>query len=241
MLALATWEAVWRYSHAEFGWAFGIGVVGVFAAGLRFRLRGLPDKDEPARLLRVSNIPLLWALVWWFAGVHGLIETRTSETNHLSVHMVVVTLSILLFEICGSALSWTALRRTQVLLPLAMLVAALHLAEQDINPFMGPQLFAWLMAFALGITVLARQERDEMAWRPSWQHAVLFNLALLLLGWELCWRVADAGLENAWQYAAMGGTVALGIAMATFGIVRKLWPFGPHATKIDPVSFSWST
>ena len=232
MLALATWEAAWRYSHEEFGWVFGIGVAGVLAAGLRFRLRGLPDEGESGRLLRVSNIPMLWALVWWFAGVHGLIETRTSEINHLSLHLVVVTLSILLFEICGSALSWAALRRAQVLLPLAMLVAALHLAEQDINPFMGLQFFGWLMAFVLGDAVLARQERDEMAWHPSWQHAVLFNLALLLLGWELCWRAADAGLENAWQYAASGGTIALGIAIATFGIARKLWPFGPHAATI---------
>ena len=232
MLALATWESAWRYSYGEFGWVFGIGVVGVVAAGLRFRLREFATDDEPGRLMRVSNIPLLWALFWWFAGVHGLIETRTSEASHVAVHLVVVTLSILLFEICGSVLTWSALRRTQVLLPLAMLVAALHLANHDINPFMGSQFFAWLMAFVIGAAVLARQERDEMAWRPSWQHAVLFNLALLLVGWELCWRAVDAGLENAWQYAATGGTVALGIAVATFGIVRELWPFGAHATTI---------
>ena len=113
-----------------------------------------------------------------------------------------------------------------------MLVAALHLADHDVNPFMGPQFFAWLIAFVLGDAVLARQERDDMAWRPAWQHAVLFNLALLLLGWELCWRVTDAGLENAWKYAASGGTIALGIAIATIGISGALWPFGPHAATI---------
>ncbi len=232
MLALATWEAAWRYSHEEFGWVFVIGVVGVVAAGLRFRLREFTTEHETGRLLRFSNFPLLWALFWWFAGVHGLIETRTSEANHLAVHLVVVTLSIFLFEICGAVLTWSALRRSQVLLLLGMLVAALHLAAHDINPFKGPQFLAWLIAFVIGGAVLARQERDEMAWRPSGQHTVLFNLALLLLGWDLCWRFADAGFENAWQYAALGGTVAFGIAVATFGIVRKLWPFGPHAATI---------
>lgn len=232
MLALATWEALWRYSHQEFGWAFGIGGIGIITAGLRFRLREYSTAVDSAYWMRLSNIALLWALVWWFAGLHGLIETHTSEVHHLAVHLIVAAFSILLFEICGRMLAWPALRRAQVLLPLVMLVATRHLAEQEINPFMGAQFFGWLLAFVIGEVVLSRQERDGKAWRPAWQHAALFDLALLLLGWELCWQVADAALSNAWQYAVIGGTVALGLAVATFGISSKRWPFGSHAVTI---------
>ena len=232
MLALATWEALWRYSHQDFGWVFGIGGIGIITAGLRFRLREYSTAIDSAYWMRLSNIALLWALVWWFAGLHGLIETHTSEVHHLAVHLIVAAFSILLFEICGRMLAWSALRRAQVLLPLMMLVATLHLAEQEINPFMGAQFFGWLLAFVIAEVVLSRQERDGNAWRPAWQHAALFDLALLLLGWELCWQVADAALSNAWQYAVIGSTLALGLAIATFGIASKVWPFGSHASTI---------
>ena len=232
MLALATWEALWRYSYNEFGWVFAIGVVGIVAAGLRFRLREFSTALETSNLLRLSNIPLLWALVWWFAGLHGLIDARTSPEHHLALHLIAAAVSILLFELAGRLLAWSALRRTQVLLTLAMFIATIDLASHDVNPFMGAQFFAWLAAFVIGAVALARQERDGIAWLPGWQHAALFNLMLLLVAWEICWRADKAGLSDAWQYAGVGLTIALGLAVATFGISRNLWPFGPHAATL---------
>ncbi len=240
MLVLATWEASWRYSREEFGWVFGIGVAGIVAAGLRFRLReystAFSTALETSNLLRSSNIPLVWALAWWFAGLHGLIETRTSPEHHLAVHLIAVAASILLFELAGRMLAWSALRRTQVLLTLAMFVATIDLASRDVNPFKDAQFFAWLTAFVVGDVALSRQERDEKAWLSGWQHAALFNLVLLLVAWEICWRADNTGLSDAWQYAGVGLTIALGLAVATFGISRNHWPFGPHAITLRNVS-----
>ncbi len=236
MLVLATWEVMWRHDQQQFAWVFAIGAFGLIAAALRFRLREFSADVEASSLARLSNIPLLWALVWWFTGLHGMIETRVLSVHHLALHLAAAAFSILVFEIAGRLLAWSALRRTQVLLTLCMLFATVYLADHKVNPFMGAQFFAWLLAFIIGDAVLALQERDNKAWLPQWQHVALFNLVLLLVAWELCWRADDAALSSAWKYAGVGFTIALGLAVATFGISRNRWPFGPHAATFR----SWS-
>ncbi|MBL0124027.1 MAG: DUF2339 domain-containing protein [Betaproteobacteria bacterium] len=231
MVLLATWEALWRYDHREFGWVFAIGVAGLIAAELRFRLREyVPNETKDGvKPLRFSTLPMWWALIWWFAGLHGAIDAHTASMHHLALHLVAAAISILLFEIAGQLQAWTALRRTQLLLTAAMLLGALNLVANGVNPFRDAQFFAWLAAFAIGEFVLSRQERDGMARFASIQHVGLFALALWLVGFEAVWRTDEAGLSLSWQYAGAGLTAALGLAMATFGVVRQIWPFAAHA------------
>ena len=231
MVSLATWEAVWRYDNREFGCVFAIGVAGLFASALRFRLRefALIQAGEGATPLQFSTLPLWWSLIWWFAGLHGGIEAHVASPHHLDLHLTAAALSILLFEVAGQQLAWTALRRTQMLLTALMLAGALHLAGHAINPFRDAQFLAWLTAFAIGDFVLFRQEREDIAVSASVQHVLLFALALWLVGSDTVWRAEDADLSLSWQYAAIGFTVAMGLAMATFGIVRQAWPFSAHA------------
>ena len=231
MMSLATWEAVWRYDNREFGWVFAIGAAGLIASALRFRLREFTQiqAGDGATPLRFSTLPLWWSMIWWFAGLHGGIEAHIAPPHHLAVHLTAAALSILLFEVAGHLLAWTPLRRMQMLLTALMLAAALHLAGHGVNPFRDAQFLAWLMAFAIGDIVLYRQEREDLALSSSVQHVLLFALALWLIGVDAVWRADEADLSLSWQYAGTGLTMALGLAMATLGIVRQAWPFGVHA------------
>jgi uncharacterized membrane protein len=220
---------LWRYDRQEFGWVFAIGLVGLLAAALRYRLREFPGFGDDGRLARLSNIPLIWALVWWFAGIHGAIETHSLPAHHLALHLAAMALSILAFEAVGTVLAWTALRRTQALLTLAMLGATFRLVDQGIGPFINAQFFAWIMAFLIGAVVLARQEREGKSWGTAGQAVVMFNLAVFLVAWDVSWRARDAMLSLAWQYAGVGFTIAMGLALVTFGILREFWPFKTHA------------
>ncbi len=238
MIALATWEAMWRYDHREYVWVWVIGIAGLIASAVRFRLRGQPaaedtglqDAKKTAPPGSLSNLPMWWSLIWWFAGIHGLIETHSASQHHLAWHLAAGALSIILFEFAGSALAWPALRRTQVLLTALMIFAALHLIGHGFNPFHGMQFMAWLLAFVMVDFALARQERDEVAVAPSIQHVLLFAVALWLVGCELLWRTEQAGLSVSWQYAVVGITLAGGMALIAFAVGRSLWPFATHAT-----------
>ncbi len=174
-----------------------------------------------------------WGTCWLFAGIiSGICRQWTAASDRLSATLIFAALVVVIFEWIGARLKWTALRCTQILLTAVMLVSAIYMSDHRMHPFAGVQLFVWLLAFIAGDVVLARQERDASAWRPAWQHVVLFNLALLLVAWEARWRANDLGLSNAWQYAGIGLTIAVGVAVATFAIKRNWWPFGLHATAI---------
>ena len=229
MLALATWEVLWRYWHEQYGGVLAISVAGFIAAALRFRLREFSAARHDESRAQLSQVPLAWALLWWVAGLYGAIGTHARSVHLPALYLSAAALSILVFEVVGRMLAWTALRRTQVLLTLAMLVVAWQLADTNANPLAGAKFFAWLLAFIVSAMVLAMQERDHQGWAAAWQHVVLFNLALALLAWELYWRAGQAALSLAWQYAGVGITIAAGLAVTTIGIGKKVWPFGAHA------------
>ena len=228
MLLLATWEVIWRYDQAEYWSVLVIGGAGLTAAALRFRLREYAPAGDSAAPSQLSSIPLAWALCCWFAGAHGLIDSHSQHLNHLALHLAVMALSVLLFEVAGRMLVWPLLRRTQGLLTLAMLVAAAYSALDGSHPFAAGQFAAWLLGMVVALYVLARQERDNTALVPSLQLVVLFDLAVVLVAWDLRWQADHAALSLAWQYASVGITLALALAVAGAGIVRARWPFATH-------------
>ena len=210
-------------SDRELGYAL-IAAASLLTAWFMHRFEDTISKTEVATQLFV----ITWGCLWWFAALHGIIESHTAQMNHVALHLAVVAFSILIFEMVGKKFVWPALRRTQVLLTLAMLLAAVYLAGHEVYPFMGAQFFAWLLAFVIAGVVLARQERDGNVWEPALQHVVLFNLALLLLTWEVCWRAQDAALADAWRYAGVALIFVLGFTVVTFGIAKNRWPFSTH-------------
>ena len=230
MILLATWEALWRYDRQQFGWVFAIGAAGLAAAALRFRLRGSIELADAGKYSPLTNLPMWWALVWWFAGIHGAIDWQSAPQHRIAWHLAAAALSILFFEGAGKWLVWSALRRTQFLLTAAMLMAALHLFWRGVNPFHELQFFAWVLAFSISAWVLYRQQREQISCVPAAQWVALFALGLWLVGVEAVWRADDAGLSLSWQYALAGFTAAAGLAIATGGIARRAWPFGSYAS-----------
>ncbi len=236
MMLLATWEAMWRYDLHEFVWVFAIGAAGLMAAALRHHLRGMDAfranaaaKTKAVQLAILSNVPMWWALIVWFAGLHGLIEQQFDSTHHVAMHLAAVAGSILLFEFAGTRLQWIALRCTQWLLTSAMLLVGIHLAAHGMSPFRHAQFFAWVVAFSVSALVLFRQERESVARVAAVQHIALFALGLWLVGDEVVRRADEAGLSLSWQTALAGFTVAAGIVAATWGMIRHIWPFMAHA------------
>jgi uncharacterized membrane protein len=228
VFVLGTWEALWRWRHAQHAWVVGIGVAGLVGAGLRYRLREMNVAVDS----QLSTVMLLWALVWWFLGLHGIIDTRILDIHHIALHLLMVVGSVLAFEIAGRALAWPMLRRVEVLLPVSFAVAAAFLfRESGGHPFAYFQLWAWAAGFAVAWFALARQERDRVvaATAAGAQHFFLFASVLVLLAWEADWRVVEAALGLGWRYAALGAAIALGIGVATAGIKRDVWPFAAHA------------
>src|SRR5258708_11214737 len=110
---LATWEAAWRQWHAQYGWGFAIGLVGVVAGYLQRRNRG----DGP-----VSNLILCWSLAWWFLGLLGLVHKHVIYDYQLAACLSYVALSAMLFELSVRYLTWPSLRRAHALLLPAFIV-----------------------------------------------------------------------------------------------------------------------
>ena len=227
--ALATWEAAWRWSKGHDWWVVAIGTAGLLAAGLRYRLR----ERGVAGALPASPWVIAWALVWWFAGWHGVIEDHLFRFHWIAADLAMVAISIAVFELAGAALGWRALRATQVLLPAMMAVAVALIAVRGGHPFAHFQLLSWLAAFGVCGYALWRQERDRVALPPAAQHVYLFVVALLLLVWEAHWQVDRPGFGPAWQFAAVGAVLAIGMEVLSVGLRRGIWPFSAHAREFQ--------
>jgi uncharacterized membrane protein len=240
MVVLATWEVLWRYDHREYWWVFGIGAAGLMASAARFALRGGTEKplspggrevgergiDQYAPTSIFTYIPLIWSLLVWLAGIHGLIKTSTTDAHQVAWHLAAIAGSVALFELAGRAMHWTALRRTQILLT----VGALAVLPVLGHPLRAGQGWAWLVVFGVSWWVLSRQEDDGIATAPGAQHVALIDLLVVLAGWELCWRAVDADLSETWRVAAIGAALAGGITLVRSGIRRDRWPFVNHMT-----------
>ena len=202
MLLLATWEALWRFDHRQFWWVFGIGVAGLMAsrrppctsrwhehAARPGRGIGWRNWDASTHL-NFCVRPLIWSLIVWFAGVHGLIETNTANAQQVAWHLAAIAGSVALFELAGRAMHWTALRRTQVLLTvgaLAVLPVLIHPLREGAGLGVAGG-FACRGGRCAGGTTASRARRCAAC--------CVINLLVVLAGWELCWRAVDAHMSD---------------------------------------------
>jgi uncharacterized membrane protein len=216
---LATWEALWRLTHAHYGWVLGIGVAGLVACHAGRRNRG----DGPA-----SNFILAWSLLWWFLGILGLVHKHVIHEYQPAAALAYVALSAILFEIAGRLLSWTAQRRAHMVLLPAFIVMAAYLHARGATPFEHFQWAAWIVAFVAAYHGLARQHRDGIDNSAEVQHVFYFAAALGLLAWEAHSRIELAHLPRAWEFGATGAILASGLASVSRGLEAGRWPFAAH-------------
>lgn len=219
LLALATWEAGWRYGQAQFAWVWALAAVGLIAAALRAHLYRQPDGKADG----FAVIPMVWSIAWWFAAMYGLIDLHVEPRNQLAMMLAGTALSVGLFETVGRYLNWRALRYAQPLLTGALLLSAWLIAVQNGHPFMDVMVFAWLIAFSINIGLIVLHEIDEIAVAPGLQTVVLFDLAIVLFAWEAHHQLKH--LTSAWQWGAVAGVLALGLFALAAGVKRGRWPF----------------
>ncbi len=220
LLLLATWEAGWRFFDKQYAWVWVLGVVGLVAAALRAHFYRKPDGAADS----FAALPMMWAIGIWFAGLFGLIDAHVASTHHVALMLAAVAISIGLFEVVGRKINWSALRHSQPLLTIAMLVGAALLWSRGGHPFAESQGLGWLIAFCVSAGVLLVRERDGIDKVAGLQSVLLFDLGIFLLQWEAHHQLALT--SAAWRWGAVGVIAASGIAVVVIGHARRLWPFG---------------
>lgn len=188
---------------------------------------------------QLEPVVVTWAALWWLLGLHNLIDLPASTKHFLTLHLVAAAVSIAAFEWIGKRMQWTALRRTEPLLCIALLSGGLHVLAHYHPPFYAAQSLAWALGIGAAFWALWRQQRDEVAMLPGAQCVALFALATWLIGYELQWRVEVAGYSLSWRYATWGATFAISLALITRGLAARLresteasaaaWPIGQNA------------
>lgn len=217
---LATWEAIWLINDGDYGWSFLLAVLALAGASLRFGLRER-GKDQALGIA----LPLLgWAVAVWAASGLGEIHDNFDAKLDIALGLGFAALSCGLFDILGGWLRWTALRRTQILLLLAMLVAFGLQFLGKLHPSADGAGLAWLAAFAVGSLLLYRQEAGSVGLLPLAQHTLGLWLGTGLLTWELFWQLQQAFPGSSWPHAAWGLVPGAALLIVVrFG--EKLWPW----------------
>jgi uncharacterized membrane protein len=120
------------------------------------------------------------------------------------------------------------LRRTVILLPAAMVTAAIVQFADRSHPLAGHAWLAWLAAFLTLYVALLRQERAGIPIVVGVQHAVALWIGTVVLTWEIAWQIEANRLGGAWWRATWSAIPALVLAWVSAHSGRASWPFGAH-------------
>jgi uncharacterized membrane protein len=146
------------------------------------------------------------------------------STWHAAALLGFATGTAAAFEAAGAFLGWTAARRAQTVLPLAMLLMTWGLAFTRAHPFADGGAIGWALAFVALYALLRRQEED-VAVLPQLQHLLAAWLAVGLLTWEGLWQVGEQGLGIGWRAAAWIVPAGVALAIASRYSRAPVWPF----------------
>ena len=179
MLALATWEATVAVFDDGFGWVFGIAVCRFVAADCGFDCANFRRLIlDTAQALPFPVVPLLWSLIWWFAGF--MAESKRALGTQPFRAAPLRNFDSCSFEIVGRYLRG---RPCVVPRPADAGDASRHVTWQIMTSTLSWGRSACVAAGFLCRETLARQERDARLAMPQWQHAACL-IWPVLLGWE---------------------------------------------------------
>lgn len=158
-------------------------------------------------------VMIAWGCLWWlgggvFAVLTALAQTKTGGimVNAVAAMQILLfaSVSFLIWELLGAALTWAKLRQVNMAHLLVMLVlAALQITSTHAHPLAGQGAFAWPLTFAIFFFVIHRQRAagviaGELRYGAGW--LLMFALAT----WEAVWRFERQEFVWVWAIALTG-------------------------------------
>lgn len=221
---VATWEVIWELSNRHHAGALGWSALGMMVGYARYRLR----ERNHAEASPTSMLALAWGMGFWYVSGFAWIDSEFTAATFVAATLGFVAISCAAFESAGSLGAWPILRRTAILLPAAMVTAAMVQFADRAHPFAGYAWMAWLAAFVTLYAALVRQERAGVSILVGVQHAVALWLGTVVLTWEIAWQIDAHRLGSSWWRAAWSAIPAIVLAWVSACSGRVNWPFGVH-------------
>jgi uncharacterized membrane protein len=127
----------------------------------------------------MCNALAIWGWLWWTGAGFTAIDYYLSGSVEVHAALAFIAVTSLLLPILGKRLQWTYLARLSVLLLPVMGFVTLHELSES-HPFASYGALAWLIAFAVYITLLYRHQIIP----GSSYRAPLIWIACIILGLE---------------------------------------------------------
>jgi uncharacterized membrane protein len=96
------------------------------------------------------------------------------------------------------------------------------------HPFSGWWGLSWPAAWLLAAWGLRREERDNVHFVTGYRHSVALYAPIILVTWELVWRLGDWKFGDAWRISALAVPASLALVAATSTWASARWPLDPH-------------
>lgn len=167
---------------------------------------------------------LIWALAWWLgAGLHEL--TMHYPPHQLPAGLLLYgALTALVCEVAARLLHWPRLDRVETLLPVIGIAALIAGIARLGHPAEAGGAIAWPLFLGVCWMLLETVERRGRHGLLAPGHVATGLLLIVVLGWELGWRILlHWRLDSGWRVAGLGLAPVLLLQLLTHG---KGWPIG---------------
>lgn len=203
-------------------------VLGGLASARMLRSLGKSPGFPPA-------LPFAWALLWWLGIGLGEIRDFAPEDLHASLGLLYLMASVLGLEGLAEWWSWPQVRAASILLLLALWLAPAYAIVHSGHPLPGLMVLALPAALGLHYWLLYRHEQKGAVDFAEVRHLGAYLLGLVVLAFELVWRVQQAAPANPlWPFVVLTLTMAAGVAWPVWGARRGFWPFAQKEGRYLP-------
>jgi uncharacterized membrane protein len=226
---VATWQALWYFTEQDYGYVMVMASIGYLAAGLRFWLR---ERGDETATTGVSALPLVWAMVFWFASGISWIHADIAYAHEAAAIIVFVAASALVAELAGAAMRWRALRGSSALHPLLLAGAALLQLSHLTHPLADYGWLAWPLAFGALFFALHRQRRDGFDVSLRIQYGAAWMLLVGIATWEALWWLGKREYLYTMAIALAGHAVA--------GVRFRMSERGTERMRLSTLALLWS-
>jgi uncharacterized membrane protein len=203
-----------------------LALTGIFSANRIHRYRESVFRGESV----ISNILLVWGLLWWFFGGLGEIDRHGSEEYRMGIVLAFISGSCWICDLLERRLAWPAMAWPALALLPMLVVCGVFMAAEDLHPFAEGGFAGWPPAFASYYLILYRHD-DLKSEILHLLHAGTLWLATGIITLELGWRLEHWIAGSAvWPLTAVGLVPALATLLVVTQGQRLPWPVVKHRT-----------